>query len=196
MTIKVLGIAGSPRRGGNTEILLDRALGGATSQGAESEKLVLSELEIAPCLNCDDCLTAGECSIPDHMDMVYPKLRQADCLILASPIFFRSVSAQTKAMIDRCQALWVTKYMLHRQVSDRKRQGLFISVGHWKGEGNFRGAITVVRAFFATLDVKYEGELLFGGVEKKGEILQHPTACWEAFDAGARLATITKPPEG
>ena len=123
------------------------------------------------------------------MDLVYPKLRQADRLILTSPIFFLSVSAQAKAMIDRCQSLWVTKYILHRPISDKKRQGLFISVGHWKGEGNFRCATTVVRAFFVTLDVKYEGELLFGRIEKKGEILKHPTACQEAFDAGVRLAT-------
>ena len=196
MAIKVLGIAGSPRRGGNTEILLDRALEGAASKGAETEKIVLSELQIAPCLNCDDCLLAGECSIRDQMDLVYVKLREADRLILASPIFFLSVSAQAKAMIDRCQALWATKYILHRPISLKKRRGLFIAVGHWKGEKNFSCAITVVRAFFVTLDIKYEGNLLIGGIEKKGEILKHPTACQEAFAAGARLASTDDSPGG
>lgn len=190
--MKVLGILGSPRRGGNTEVLLDRALAGAESMGAETEKVVLNELNITPCQNCDDCLAAGECSVQDDMQGLYPKLRQADRIIIASPVFFLNLSAQTKAMIDRCQSLWVTKYVLHQPVGSEGRKGLLISVGHWQGRGNFQCSITTVKAFFATLDVSYERELLVGGVERKGDILSHPTARDDAFAAGARLASPTE----
>lgn len=191
MAIKVLGILGSPRRGGNTELLLDEALAGARSQGAEIEKLVLNELEIIPCQNCDDCATTGECTIHDDMEKIYPKLRAADRLILTSPVFFLSVTAQTKAFIDRCQSLWVTKYVLNRPIADKggKRRGLFISAAHRNNPKQFQPAIRVVRAFFATLDIVYEAELLVGGVFRKGEVLDHPTALRDAFAAGVKLAS-------
>ena len=189
MAIKVLGILGSPRRGGNTEILLDEALAGARSQGAETEKLVVSELKIAPCQNCDDCALTGECTIHDEMDEIYHKLQAIDRLVLASPIFFLSVTAQTKVMIDRCQSLWVTKYVLKQPITKKRRQGLFISTAHSDNPRQFQGAIIVVRAFFTTLEIDYEAELLFGGIQKKGEVLKHPTALRDVFAAGVRLAS-------
>ena len=156
MAIKVLGILGSPRRGGNTEILLDEALAGARSQRAETEKLAVSELKIAPCQNCDDCALTGECTIHDDMDGIYSKLRAIDRLVLASPVFFLSVTAQTKAMIDRCQSLWVTKYVLKQPVAGKRRKGLFISTAHSDNPRQFQGASIVVRAFFTTLEIDYE----------------------------------------
>lgn len=190
MAVKVLGILGSPRRGGNTEILLDQALAGARSQGAETEKLILNELDITPCQSCDKCLETGECATDDDMSLVYPKLNAADCLILASPIFFSSLTAQAKLMIDRCQSIWAAKYVLGRQVAKRRRRGLFISTA--AGDSSqFQAAIPVVRALFSTLDVSYDGALLFSGIDTKGEIVNHPTACRDAFTAGSRLVTAT-----
>ena len=187
----VLGLAGSPRRGGNSETLLDQALAGAASQGAQTEKIVLSELTMRPCQHCGGCARTGICIVGDEMQIVYEKLRQADYLILASPLFFLGVTAQTKAAIDRCQALWVARYVLkHRQTrgpAGRRRRALFISVGGQHRPNMFEGALATVRAFFATCDFAFEGALLYSGIEEKGDIRKHPTALREAFEAGARL---------
>jgi tRNA-Thr(GGU) m(6)t(6)A37 methyltransferase TsaA len=188
MAVKVLGISGSPRRKGNTELLLDEALAGAKSEGAEVEKLILNQLHITPCQGCGKCAETGECAIQDDMVLVYPKLRAADCLILASPIYFSSLTAQTKAMIDRCQCLWAAKYILGCPIANEKRRGLFISTAA-KDSDQFLAAISIVKAFFATVDVGYDAALLFHGIEEKGEITSHPTALKQAFAAGSGLIT-------
>lgn len=185
----VLGLAGSPRRRGNTEILLDRALAGAASLGAQVEKVVLNRLKMRPCQECGSCNATGVCRMKDDMQRVYPKLEEGDGIILASPVFFMGLSAQAKAVIDRCQALWARKYLLGRPVGrpGQKRLGLFIATGGTDRPYTFKPSITVVRSFFAVLEVKYHGELLYPSVDARGEILQHPTAMDEAFRAGADL---------
>ena len=187
--IKVLGIAGSPRRGGNTDLLLQEVMAGATSQGAEVKTIILSELNIAPCRHCDGCLESGECVIPDDMQWIHRELRETDRLTLASPIFFMGVTAQTKAMIDRCQALWVMKHVLKLPISthSHKRLGLFISVGGRGDAKLFEAAIATVKSWFNTLDIAYAGELLFSGIDEKGAIAQHPTALQQAFITGQKL---------
>ena len=189
--LKVLGLAGSPRRGGNSEILLDQALAGATSAGAETEKLVMANLKIRPCQACDSCFETGKCILDDDMQPVHHSLLQADRIILASPIFFMSVSAQAKTVIDRCQALWATRYLLkrrHRFASDgSRRRGLFIAVGGQDWPDVFDYARATVKAFFAVCDVEFGEELTFRGVDPKGAIRNHPTALQDSFDAGARL---------
>ena len=110
--MRVLGIMGSPRIKGNTDLLLDEALRGAQSQGAEVEKIIVDELKIAPCREYYSCLKDGNCAIRDDMDDIYPKLLGADGVIVASPIFFYGLTSQVKALIDRCQALWSRKYIL------------------------------------------------------------------------------------
>src|SRR5512136_288519 len=110
--MKVLGIFGSPRRGGNTEILLEEALKGAEAEGAEVERLHLTDINITPCKECHGCDRTGECILQDDMQKIYPKLLEADVIILASPIFFYGVSAWAKSLIDRSQAFWPRKYLL------------------------------------------------------------------------------------
>jgi len=187
--MKVLGISGSPRRKGNTELLLDRALEGARERGADVEKIVLSDLDIHPCRHCDGCADTGLCVVQDDMQRLYTRFRTLDALILAAPIFFMGPSAQTKSMIDRCQCLWVAKYVLkHPIVQDgTKRKSLLISVGGTTFSYLFRPLKTIVQAVFATLDVAYGNDLCFSGVDKKGAIREHPTALKEAFEAGAAL---------
>jgi multimeric flavodoxin WrbA len=124
------------------------------------------------------------------MQWLYHELRELDCLILASPVFFMGLPAQTKAMIDRCQALWVTKYVLKLPIAfntHKKRKGLFISVGGTNLPNLFQPAIATVKSWFATLDIDYAGNLLFSGIDGKGAIRQHPTALREAFIAGQKL---------
>jgi multimeric flavodoxin WrbA len=186
----VLGIAGSPRRGGNSDILLQQAMLGAGRQGAKTKIVLLSELNIAPCRHGDKCLPTGRCAMEDDMQWLYHELRELDCLILASPIFFMGLPAQTKAMIDRCQALWVIKYVLKLPIAfnpGKKRQGLFISVGGTNLPNLFQPAIATVKSWFTTLDIAYAGDLLFSGIDKKEAIVEHPTALKEAFLAGERM---------
>ena len=187
--MKVLGIAGSPRRGGNTDRLLGEVMKGAASRGAEVKTIVLNDLKIAPCQHCDACLEAGRCKVEDEMQMVYRELEDADRIVLASPIQFMGITAQTKAMIDRCQALWVRKYVLKLPPlgSRRERKGLFISVGGRRIANLFEPALATVKTLFRILDITYAGELLFPGIDEKGAIAKHPDALRQAFFAGQKL---------
>ncbi len=191
--LRVLGISGSPRRDGNTDLLLQQVIAGASSQGAEIKTVILSQLDISPCRHCDGCLKTGKCVVDDDMQWLHSELRGADRLVLASPIFFMGVTAQTKAMIDRCQALWVIKYVLKLPVAintDKERRGIFISVGGTKLRNLFQPAIATVKSWFTTLDIKYDGELAFSGIDEKQAIIRHPTALKEAFTAGQKLVNV------
>jgi len=187
--MKVLGLAGSPRRGGNTDILLSEVMRGAASRGAEVKTIILNDLNIAPCQHCDACLKTGRCKVEDDMQAVYRELEQADRLVLASPIHFTGVTAQAKAMIDRCQALWARKYRLKLPPlgNRRERKGLFVSVGGRKVANGFDSALATVKSLFKVLDITYVGELVFPGVDEKGVIKKHPDALRQAFLAGQKL---------
>ncbi len=187
--LKVLGVAGSPRRGGNTDLLLAEVMRGAASKGAEVKTIILSDLKIAPCEHCDACLNTGKCKVMDDMQMIYRELEQADRIVLASPVQFMGVTAQMKTMIDRAQALWARKYVLKiPPLGDtRERKGLFISVGGRKAANLFEPALATIKAFFAVLNIKYAGELLFPGIDEKGAIARHPDALQQAFLAGQKL---------
>ncbi len=187
--MKVLGIAGSPRRGGNTDRLLAEVMKGAASRGAEAETIVLNDLNIAPCQHCNTCYEAGKCKYDDDMQMVYRKLANADRIVLASPIHFMGVTAQAKTMIDRCQALWARKYKLNLPpLGDRRRRkGLFVSVGGLNKANLFEPALATAKAFFVTLDISYAGELVFPGVDDKGDIARHGDALEQAYLAGQKL---------
>ncbi|MBM4463335.1 MAG: flavodoxin family protein [Chloroflexi bacterium] len=186
--MKVLGIMGSPRIKGNTDALLDQALEGARSRGAEVEKIIVDKLNIAPCREYYGCTKDGNCVIRDDMDEIYPKLLSADSVIIASPMFFYGLSAQAKALIDRCQALWARKHVLKQNVSASGRKGAFIAVGATKGKNLFNGSILTVKYFFEAISVDYSDELLVRGVDQRGEIREHPTALADAFALGKRLA--------
>ena len=188
--MKILGIMGSPRLKSNADLLLDEALRGAQSQGAEVEKIGVDKLNISPCREYYGCLKDGNCVIRDDMDDIYPKLLDADCVIVASPIFFYGLTAQVKALIDRCQALWARKYVLKQNLPDSTRKGAFIAVGATRGEKLFEGSILTVKYFFKAISVKYADELLIRGVDRRGEIKEHPTALSDAFELGKRLAQV------
>ncbi len=193
--MKVLGIFGSPRRGGNTEILLEEALKGAEKEGAKVDRLYISDFTLTPCKECHGCDRTGNCVILDDMQKIYPRLLESDGVILASPIFFYGVTAWVKALIDRSQAFWARKYLLKDPSlgkEGKKRKGFFISVGATKGPRVFDGAVLTVKYFFDVLNAEYVGELVFRGVEAKGDILKDPEALQQAFEAGKRLTSDLK----
>lgn len=193
--LKVLGIAGSPRRDGNTDHLLRQVLAGASCHGAEIKIVIPSQLDIAPCRHCDGCIKTGKCVIDDDMQWLHTDLREFDRIVLASPIFFMGVTAQAKAMIDRSQALWVIKYVLKLPIAinpHKERRGVFISVGGSRLKNLFQPAVATVKSWFTTLDVKYEGELVFSGIDESESIHLHPTALKDAFILGQKLGLKNK----
>ena len=188
--MKVLGIAGSPRRNGNTDLLLAEVMKGAAIKGAEVKTIILSNLNISPCQHCDSCLKTGECKIQDDMQRIYSEMEQADGIILASPLHFMSLTAQMKTMVDRCQTLWARKYVLKQLPlgsEPGKKKGLFISVGGRKVANLFEPAMATVKALFNTLNITLAGSLLFPGIDEKGAIAKHPDALRQAFLAGQKL---------
>ena len=185
--MKVIGISGSPRRGGNTETLLREVLRGAEEAGAETRLFVLPRMDIAPCRHCDGCYAEGVCVVKDDMGLIYPEIKSLDALVLASPIHFYGVTAQAKAMIDRCQAFWARKYILKRRIAAKKRKGVFISTGGTRFPDLFEHARATVKNLFLVIDVEYWAELLFRGVDERGKIKEHPTALEDAYLLGKRL---------
>ncbi len=180
--MKVLGILGSPRRNGNAEILLDKALAGASSAGHDTEKIILNELQFVPCQECGGCRRSGECIIKDDMQLVYEKIAQTEALILASPIFFGSLSAQVKAMVDRYQCRWVEKYVLKKTLPAKTKKGYLILVGASDKDSFFQNAESIVKNLFSVLDIEFSGKLYCPNVDDKGTISEHPDCLGKAFE--------------
>lgn len=99
--MKVLGIVGSPRKGGNTEIMVEEALAAAREDGAETDIFLLYDKTIAGCDGCHSCFETGKCRINDDMQSLYTKMEEADAILFGSPVYFHYVTAQAKAVIDR-----------------------------------------------------------------------------------------------
>ena len=185
--MKVLGINGSPRIGGNTDLLLEKALEGAKSKGAETEKIILNKLKFVPCQECEYMPDDGSCSINDKMQFVYDKIKSADAIVFASPIFFGGASAQSKMMIDRFQCAWRAKYILKNDIGYKKIPGAFISVEGSARKDFFENAKAIVKNLFVTINATYKYELFCTGIDKKGSILEHPGCLKKAFDLGAKI---------
>jgi multimeric flavodoxin WrbA len=187
---KILAIYGSPRRKGNTSLLLNNAVKGAVEAGADVEEIILRDLKMSPCLEIYGCKETGRCVIQDDFQQVYDKLLLCQGLMLASPIFFYTVSAHTKILMDRCQSLWVKRYWLKKNTIEQPnatRRGLFISVGATKGKRLFEGTLLSIRYFFEILDMELWRSLLYRSLDLEGDILGHPDYLLEALRSGKEL---------
>ena len=185
--IAVLGIYGSPRKGGNSDVLLDTALKGAKENGADVVKVYARDLEISGCRGCDGCAKTGSCVIHDDMELVYGLIDKADAIILSSPIYFYGLTSQMKALIDRGQALWWRKRLGKVSKGENKKgRGHLIAVGATKGENLFKGAQLTVMYFFDALDMSYEGGLFFPGIEPLGAVKEHSGILEQAYGLGKK----------
>jgi len=188
---KILAIYGSPRRQGNTTLLLNQAVQGALDAGAQVEKVVLRDLRMSPCLEIYGCKETGRCVIQDDFQGVSNQLLACHGLMLASPIFFYTVSAHTKILMDRCQSLWIKKYWVDKiplGQRDLKRKGLFISVGATRGKRLFEGALLTLKYFFDILDAELWKALLYRELDFEGDVLKHPEYLQEAYGTGKEFA--------
>lgn len=179
---------GSPRKGGNSDLLLDAFLTGVGEGGAVWEKISVCDLKIAPCAECLDCEVTGECVIADQMEEVYQRLLTADRVVIAAPIFFYGLPAQLKALIDRCQALWYRQRRGESSPGDQKRKGFALLVGATRGENLFAGSLLTIRYFLQSIPARLSGSLVYWEIETKGEILSRPEALEEARQAGRAFA--------
>lgn len=190
--VKCLGIACSPRTKGNTTTLLEKALEGAEEGGAKTELLTLGHFKFAPCVACNGCFQEGQCIVPDAMQDIYQKLLDFDRIIIAAPIFSMGICAQAKALVDRGQRFWATKYILNRPViapqRDLARKGIFISCAGSNFPEVFSDAERVIRYYFMILETAYAGSYLYKEVDELGAILRRPEALQEVFQAGKALA--------
>ncbi len=196
MTVTVLGLAGSARRGGNTETLLDWCLEAAREEGAVIVKVALSDLNIHGCRACDACRDTGVCIQKDDMKVLYPYLRTADSIVIAAPTYFQGMPATPKMVVDRCQPLWILKYVLKQPIARPgapQRLGGFLSCAGTEATQAFDGSRNVVRALWYTLDVRSAGEVLCPGVDAKGQIREQPGAKVAAEQLGRNLGRQRPP---
>jgi multimeric flavodoxin WrbA len=190
--MKVVGIYGSPRKGGNSDLLLDQLLEGAASAGAQVDRIYCRKLKISGCLECGGCDDTGECVVDDDMNQVYPLLEKADVVVAATPIFFYGPTAQLKALIDRSQACWSARLLAKPDPAQRKSydsgKGYLIAVGATKGKNLFEPSEMTAKYFYDALDMTYEGGILLRGVEGKGDISGMPRELEKAQELGRALA--------
>lgn len=190
--MRIIVFNGSPRQSGNTEILLNEAMRGIKEAGHDIKALSLNLMNIRPCQDCGGCNKTGICVLDDEMNEIYSAIRETDRIILASPIFFFGLSAQAKAMIDRCQSFWCEKYLMKKPIPERRhgRKGLLLLVGGMMKEIGVQCSEATAKAFFRTISVPQHETLSILGVDSKGAILEHPEALEKAYQAGKNLTTL------
>ena len=203
MAIKVLAFAGSPRRHGNSETLLDWVISAMEKEpDVAVEKVVIVDADVNPCRGCNACEKLNACVQRDGMDILHDKIIDADVIVLSSPIYCMGICSQVKALIDRFQVFRSRKYVLKLPVvpPDRrgKRLGVFLSTAGQNWDHVFDAAVPSVKCFFHVIDVKDRDirYLMVNGVDEKGAIQIHPTARTDAerlareviTDIRARLA--------
>jgi multimeric flavodoxin WrbA len=188
--MKVLGIYTSPRKRGNSDVLLDQTLKGAEDAGAEVQRVYCRKLKMSGCIECGGCEKTGECVVKDDMQSVYPLLDEADAIVLSAPIFFYSLPAQGKALIDRTQARWA-KRMLTKTREERKSfdsgKGYLVAVGATKGKNLFMALELIVQYFYDALDMSFEGGLNVRGVDSRGDINNHSETLNDAYELGKSI---------
>lgn len=178
-------VNGSPRKHGNCTVLVERAAAGAQARGAQVEVFRLAELNTHPCDACDSCQETGICVLQDDMQALYGPLRRADAILIASPIYWFSVSAQTKLFIDRCYALQGTA----GNALSGKRFGVMLTYGDV--DPYTSGAINAIRMFqdmLRYLEAELVG-LVYGSANDPGAIRNRPEVLREAYELGQCLVS-------
>ncbi len=175
---KVLILSGSPRRGGNSDLLCDEFARGARESGNEVEKVRVSELNIGYCKACYTCRNGGVCSIKDDMGELLQKMIDADVLVLASPVYFYSIDAQLKAVIDRTVARWL-------EVKDKELY--YIVTAADTEVGSAETTLACFRGYADCIEGAREMGVILGmGTYEKGEVISTP-AMHEAYEMGRHL---------
>ena len=182
---RVLILKGSPRKKGNSAILADQVAAGVAEVGAAVESFDLHDMEIRPCDGCDFCQGSGECVINDDMQLLYPKLREADAIVIASPIYWFMVSAQVKACIDR----WYALEGAGEGALAGKEFGVVLVYGD--NDPYSSGAVNAIRMLqdIARYEKATIAGLVYGSASDPGEIASQAELMKRAYALGQRLGT-------
>ena len=183
---KVLGIMGSPRRNGNTHILVSKILEGAESEGARGDILFLNDLAIKECNGCHTCWEGKDCSKDDDMNGIYPRIIESDAIIFGTPVYWYGPTALMKVFIDRFVYFNCPE---NREKIKGKPAVLAIPFEEEDPE-----AAALLKTFFEKslryLEMDLIGTILAPGVSQKGEILKKVNRLEEAYELGKRLARL------
>ncbi len=198
-TYRVAAIYGSPRRGGNTDVLMQKFLEGLRQcryfksefnvepLNLQINEIYVSELNISSCRECRSCSKNGECIIDDKMQGIYPLLVNCNLLLIASPVFFTTVSGYLKAFIDRFQRFWALKYELQKKlITAENKNGMLFSCAGSKPENIFDCTKKVIRSLFDVLYVKYYADFCYNNIDFKKDILKQPEITEHVFDFGKK----------
>ncbi len=185
----VLGFQGSPRKKGNTSFLLSTFMQTAESLGAQTRIIEVTQKNIIPCKEYVVCEKKGFCPIDDDIKTeIYPLIRQAEVVVLATPIFFFNMTAQLKAVVDRCQLFWARKYKFKLTDPAKKtKRGFLLSVGASKGKNLFEGLQLTAKYFFDAIDARFEGSLTYREIESPRDMAKHPKVLADVEKAAADL---------
>ena len=191
MAGKIIGLLGSPLPEGNTAQLLDRALKGAEDAGCEVEKIVVVNLDFQACQEMMFCKEHETCILDDDMQAMYPKLREMDGLIVATPVMTMGIPGKLKSFIDRFQVFFMAKYVRKKPLiskeKKKERKGLFICISGMNIPEVFVGAKLTVKAFFDIIDCQYSDELLISDMDTIKNIQAQPTLLEAAYKKGFAL---------
>ncbi len=191
---KVLGIGGSPRKGGNSDILLRRLLLGAEKVGSATEEVQIRDYHVQPCIACEQCRKDEQCTgIQDGMQLLYPKIRESDGLIVVTPVYSYNMTAIMKAFIDRLYGLYYFSDerpgFWKSQLADQGRKAIIAVVGEHKDqeEGGMNLTLATLRLSIDALGYEIIHELPVPGIFQKGKIREYPQILEEAEAVGRKL---------
>jgi multimeric flavodoxin WrbA len=188
--MKVLGIMGSPRVGGNSDILLDEALAGAKDAGAEAEKIILDKKKISGCKDCKKCNETGICAIKDDMVEIQKKILEAYAIIHSVPVYFWSMTSQMKAYLDRWCVFFDAEWRWQK-IYYPKMRGKRIGLITVCGDPDVHTADPIVHSFKSTAEMtklNWLGAVMASAADK-GDIVKNEKAMQEAFELGKKAAT-------
>ena len=193
---KVLGIGSSPRKGGNSDILLKRMLKGARDEGVATEEIQLRDYQFQPCIGCERCRKEKRCvELQDGMQLIYPKIVEASGLILISPVYNYNVTAWMKAFIDRLYCFY--DFTEERpgswssQLADQSRKAIVAAVGEQTSrEDGMDLTLEAMRLPIKALGYEVIGELPVLGIFSKGKVKEYPEILEKAEALGRWLASL------
>lgn len=187
---RLLAISSTPRRGGNSEKALRSFCRAAEEKGASVEIIRLQALRLEPCRGCELCEADGICIVKDEMQPLYRKVAAADGLLLATPVYFGSLSAQLKIFMDRFQCWWQAKYRLKKPFVElaQKKAGFILCTGALRRKDFGDNVEAVGKVYFHSINYHFGGFLCLQGLDRKGEIDKDDAALQAAHDAGAQFA--------
>ena len=190
--MKVCGIVGSPNKNGNVDLLVSQVLKGASNKGTKTLKIYLNDLNVKPCQSCGVNPYPKYCLFDDDMKLIYHALESSDVIVLGSPVYFDTVSAQIKLMIDRCNCLmpYIKRadgtWCFERRLKKRKR-GVFIAVAGVQQE--FDTILTTVKGFFNWANIKLIKTILYPNDSNElGGVRNNEKRMTQAFEVGVRIS--------